>query len=159
MAITETSTKSPKDNKKTYNGQVKWFDFHKGYGFILKNIENNDPVEIFVHFSKIKTSNEFKMLYQGEHVEFEETDCPNKGIQADNVRAPFKAKLMHEFKSEHSQMPQRYNSSYNNYYNSNWSNNTSSSTLKGLFNELDYVINNGKGKGKNKGGKKFGKNK
>ena len=60
-------------------GTVKWFNDSKGYGFI-EQTEGND---LFVHFSAI-LSKGFRMLHEGEKVEFElgESDC---GLQAHNV--------------------------------------------------------------------------
>jgi len=88
----------------TQFGQVKWFDYKKGFGFIQKkvyNVETNkfDSADIFVHFSKISNDNEYKILYPGEHVIFEEIECSDKGMQATNVRAPSNGKLMHDFKN------------------------------------------------------------
>ncbi|MFH1017020.1 MAG: cold shock domain-containing protein [Pseudomonadota bacterium] len=61
-------------------GQVKWFNEKKGYGFITKE----DGTDVFVHYSGI-TSEGFKTLYEGDHVEFDVTTGP-KGPQAANVR-------------------------------------------------------------------------
>ncbi len=60
-------------------GQVKWFNQVKGYGFISQ-AEGND---VFVHFSAIQGDG-FKSLDEGDSVTFEITDGP-KGPQAVNV--------------------------------------------------------------------------
>jgi CspA family cold shock protein len=61
-------------------GQVKWFNDAKGYGFITQ--EGGE--DVFVHFSAIQ-ANGFKSLAEGDKVEFEVTRGP-KGLQAANVR-------------------------------------------------------------------------
>ena len=60
-------------------GHVKWFNEKKGFGFISRD----DGNDVFVHFSAIKKDG-FKVLYEGDEVEFEVTDGP-KGPQASNV--------------------------------------------------------------------------
>lgn len=60
-------------------GSVKWFNEKKGYGFI--SIDDGD--DVFVHYSAIK-GNGFKILYEGDRVEFEITKG-SKGLQASNV--------------------------------------------------------------------------
>ena len=60
-------------------GQVKWFNAQKGYGFITKD----DGQDVFVHYSAI-SGDGFRSLQQGERVEFEITQGP-KGLQAANV--------------------------------------------------------------------------
>ena len=60
-------------------GTVKWFNAKKGYGF-LSDEEGND---VFVHFSAINMDG-FKVLEEGEQVEFEVVDGTN-GPQAANV--------------------------------------------------------------------------
>ena len=62
-------------------GKVKWFDSKKGYGFILSEDGKED---IFVHFSSIKSNEEFKTLKEGMSVEFELAEG-KKGKQAINV--------------------------------------------------------------------------
>ena len=167
MTSIKSSDKCDNDNdndndtkkQKTFKGQVKWFDYKKGYGFIQKHVENGESEEIFVHYTKINTNNEFKMLCPGEHVEFEETECPGKGIQAEHVRAPFNGKLMNEFKSEYNTLPQRPETSQYNNYNSIWSNNI---LMKNLRDELNNCLNTkgkGKGKGRGKGKNDKGKGK
>ena len=60
-------------------GRVKWFNEKKGYGFISRD----DGNDVFVHFSAIKKDG-FKVLYEGDKVEFEVTEGP-KGLQATDV--------------------------------------------------------------------------
>ena len=60
-------------------GTVKWFSQEKGYGFL----EQSDGPDVFVHYSEIEGSG-FKVLYDGEEVEFEISDS-GKGPKAANV--------------------------------------------------------------------------
>jgi cold shock protein len=60
-------------------GSVKWFNEKKGYGFI----SCDDGNDVFVHFSAIQKDG-FKVLYEGDEVEFEVTRGP-KGLTASNV--------------------------------------------------------------------------
>jgi len=61
-------------------GNVKWFNDAKGYGFISQE----DGEDVFVHFSAIQAQG-VKSLAEGDRVEFEVTRGP-KGLQAANVR-------------------------------------------------------------------------
>ena len=61
-------------------GNVKWFNDAKGYGFISQE----DGEDVFVHFSAIQAQG-FKSLAEGDRVEFDITEGP-KGLQAANVR-------------------------------------------------------------------------
>ena len=61
-------------------GQVKWFNDAKGYGFIT----HEGGEDVFVHYSAIQAQG-FKSLAEGDKVEFEVTRGP-KGLQAANVR-------------------------------------------------------------------------
>ncbi len=61
-------------------GQVKWFNDAKGYGFITQ--EGGE--DVFVHYSAIQAQG-FKSLAEGDRVEFEVTRG-RKGLQAANVR-------------------------------------------------------------------------
>jgi CspA family cold shock protein len=47
-------------------GKVKWFNNSKGYGFI----EMDDGIEVFVHYSAIRSSG-YKSLTEGQNVEFQ----------------------------------------------------------------------------------------
>ena len=60
------------------NGKVKWYNFKKGYGFIL----GNDEKEYFVHFSGIENEETIK---ENDNVSFEPTTT-EKGIQAQKVQ-------------------------------------------------------------------------
>lgn len=60
-------------------GQVKWFNEKKGFGFISQ--DGGD--DVFVHFSSIKHDG-FKVLYEGDEVEFEIAQG-QKGLQAVDV--------------------------------------------------------------------------
>lgn len=61
-------------------GTVKWFNRTKGFGFI----EREEGEDVFVHYSAIQGDG-FKVLDQGDDVEFEITEGP-KGFQAANVK-------------------------------------------------------------------------
>jgi len=60
-------------------GHVKWFNDHKGFGFIGQ--ESGD--DVFVHHSAIQGDG-FKTLYEGQEVEFEIIQ-DSKGLKADKV--------------------------------------------------------------------------
>jgi CspA family cold shock protein len=47
-------------------GQIKWFDNSKGYGFIGRD----DGQDVFVHYSAI-VSDGYRTLDEGDRVEFE----------------------------------------------------------------------------------------
>lgn len=63
-------------------GQVKWFDAQKSYGFII----GEDEKDYFVHYSQIQMEG-FKVLSEGDIVSFEvEIDKDNNSrVQAVNV--------------------------------------------------------------------------
>lgn len=61
-------------------GNVKWFNEKKGYGFLSRE----DGDDVFVHYSAIEKKG-FKTLREGQAVEFEIQDGP-KGPQAVNVK-------------------------------------------------------------------------
>ena len=60
-------------------GTVKWFNDHKGYGFITAEGQN----DVYVHFSAIEGSG-FRTLREGEEVEFE-VNASERGHEAANV--------------------------------------------------------------------------
>lgn len=61
-------------------GTVKWFNATKGFGFI--STENGE--DVFVHYSALEETGEFRTLDEGQAVEFEIVDGA-KGPQASNV--------------------------------------------------------------------------
>jgi CspA family cold shock protein len=63
------------------NGIVKWFNAERGYGFILK--DGNEDEEYFVHYSYIDMEG-YKTLKAGQNVTFDLIET-EKGVQAQNV--------------------------------------------------------------------------
>lgn len=61
-------------------GEVKWFDPKKGYGFIL----GPEGQDVFVHFSQIMGDG-FRSLKDGEKVEYDLVEG-DKGLQAREVK-------------------------------------------------------------------------
>jgi CspA family cold shock protein len=61
---------------------VKWFDAKKGYGFINHPTGGDD---VFVHYSQIISTKDFKTLRTGQEVEFDLNDGP-KGLHALDVK-------------------------------------------------------------------------
>ena len=62
------------------NGTVKWFNDHKGYGFI----EQEDGSDVFVHHSGINAVG-FRSLSEGDRVTFD-VEQGQKGLAAVNVK-------------------------------------------------------------------------
>lgn len=60
-------------------GNVKWFNNQKGYGFIT----DDNGQDVFVHYSSIQMDG-FKSIAEGARVEFDVTEG-EKGAQAQNV--------------------------------------------------------------------------
>lgn len=65
--------------KKT--GSVKFFDRKKGFGFITPSDGGKD---VFIHYSDIIGEDDFKSLFDGQQVEYEEVEG-DKGTKAKNV--------------------------------------------------------------------------
>ena len=63
-------------------GEVKWFDARKGFGFII----GPSGQDIFVHFSVIEQESGFRTLKDGERVVYSASQG-NKGWSASHVRA------------------------------------------------------------------------
>ncbi|MEB3025687.1 MULTISPECIES: cold-shock protein [unclassified Parvimonas] len=61
-------------------GTVKWFNAAKGFGFI----STEDGEDVFVHYSALEETGEFRTLDEGQAVEFEIVDGA-KGPQASGV--------------------------------------------------------------------------
>ena len=75
-----TASQHTADMSERVQGQVKWFNETKGFGFITPADGSKD---VFVHFSAIGGSG-FKTLAEGQHVEFE-VENGQKGLTATNV--------------------------------------------------------------------------
>ena len=68
----EMQTDSTENNESNVSadshvGQVQWFDKKKGYGFIKIISEDQNNIQVFFHFSDIKSKN-YKVLFPGEFV-------------------------------------------------------------------------------------------
>jgi CspA family cold shock protein len=61
-------------------GNVKWFNASRGYGFI----EREEGEDVFVHFTPIEEDG-FRTLTEGQLVQFDVEKGP-KGLQATKVR-------------------------------------------------------------------------
>ena len=75
----EKAPAKPSDSANREEGEVKWFNVTKGFGFITR--ENGE--EIFVHFRSIRGENR-RGLRDGQRVTFVVTDS-DKGPQAEDV--------------------------------------------------------------------------
>ena len=67
-------------------GQVKWFDSKKGFGFII----NPEGKDVFVHFTSIEGDG-FRSLKDGEPVDYEQVQG-EKGLLAQHVKRLASAK-------------------------------------------------------------------
>jgi len=65
----------------TLKGQVKWFNFRKGFGFIKREDKEKD---VFVHITAVKAA-EIKTLQENDKLEFSLEDGP-KGPSAVNLK-------------------------------------------------------------------------
>jgi len=65
----------------TLEGQVKWFNFRKGFGFIKREDKEKD---VFVHITAVKAA-EIKTLQENDKLEFSLEDGP-KGPSAVNLK-------------------------------------------------------------------------
>ena len=61
-------------------GTVKWFNAAKGFGFI----STEDGEDVFVHYSALEETGEFRTLDEGQAVDFEIVEGA-KGPQASGV--------------------------------------------------------------------------
>lgn len=93
----ETPNVTSSTDNTVYTGQVKWFNSKSGYGFItIKSDCDKKENDIFVHYTNITTSSQYKYLMQGEYVEFNllKSSNTNHEFQAVNVTGILKGELM-----------------------------------------------------------------
>ena len=93
----ETPNVTSSTDNTVYTGQVKWFNSKSGYGFItIKNDCERKENDIFVHYTNITTSSQYKYLMQGEYVEFNllKSSNTNHEFQAVNVTGILRGELM-----------------------------------------------------------------
>lgn len=62
-------------------GIVKFFDNKKGFGFI----SSDEGIDYFVHYTYIKSDDDYKRLAEGDRVRFEVEDAP-RGPSAIKVK-------------------------------------------------------------------------
>uniref|UniRef100_A0A6C0JKP9 CSD domain-containing protein n=1 Tax=viral metagenome TaxID=1070528 RepID=A0A6C0JKP9_9ZZZZ len=107
MSSSSDVTSSPETNSASrLTGRVKWFNNKAGYGFVTITDGDKSGLDIFVHHSSIKVSNQqYKYLVQGEYIEFHLINVENSTheSQAAEVGGIKGGKLMcetrHEFKA------------------------------------------------------------
>ena len=63
-------------------GEVRWFNYKKGYGFISQEGSEED---IFVHISAVKASGIAK-LQEGQKVEYEIKEQENGKMAAEDIK-------------------------------------------------------------------------
>lgn len=82
MSESENST-----NSQLYRGVCKWFNSHKGYGFITITSIDNKDTDIFVHQKNLNpVKSTYRTLTQGEYIQFNLDDNSEKSKrQAINV--------------------------------------------------------------------------
>ena len=67
-----------------FQGEVKWFNNKRGYGFLKVISENRRGEDVFVHQSNVNpASSQYRALYAGEYVSFSISD--EERAQAMNV--------------------------------------------------------------------------
>jgi CspA family cold shock protein len=64
-----------------HTGEVVWFNDVKGFGLI----QTETGQTVFVHYSSIQSSDNFRSLRQGQKVEFDLYEDEDKGYLARNV--------------------------------------------------------------------------
>jgi len=70
-----------KEEVKSMQGKVKFFDAKKGYGFITRDDNGQD---VFVHYSDIVDTGGYRTLDEAQSVKFE-VETSNRGDKAVNV--------------------------------------------------------------------------
>lgn len=89
------------DRIEKIEGEVKWFDPRKGFGFII----GPQGQDIFVHFTVIEGEG-FRVLKDGATVEYD-AEKSDKGWRATRVARPAEAEVGILPKRNHSRTPRR----------------------------------------------------
>ena len=72
------SETSSTESSQLYRGVCKWFNNHKGYGFITITSECNKGKDIFVHQKNLNPQKStYRTLSQGEYIQFNLDDNEN----------------------------------------------------------------------------------
>lgn len=66
-------------------GVCKWFDDHKGYGYITAITQDEQKVDYFAHWQNIISTHKFKKLKEGWIVSFKPEEA-EKGLIAKDIR-------------------------------------------------------------------------
>jgi len=66
------------------NGKIKWYNYKKGFGFIV----GEDGKEYFIHYSQVPQGTK---LYEEDAITFDAVDT-DKGVQAQNLQVVGSAK-------------------------------------------------------------------
>ncbi|OUX16639.1 MAG: cold-shock protein [Rickettsiales bacterium TMED251] len=64
-------------------GEVRWFNYKKGYGFISQ--DGKEENDVFVHISAVKASGITK-LQEGQTVEYDIKEQQNGKMAAENLK-------------------------------------------------------------------------
>ena len=64
-------------------GEVRWFNYKKGYGFVSQ--EGAEDQDIFIHISAVKASGIDK-LQEGQKVEYEIKEKENEKMAAEDIK-------------------------------------------------------------------------
>jgi len=64
-------------------GEVRWFNYKKGYGFVSQ--EGAEDQDIFIHISAVKASGIDK-LQEGQKVEYEIKEQENGKMAAEDIK-------------------------------------------------------------------------
>ena len=79
-------------------GCVKWFDSRLGYGFVtcLDSGHELHNTDIFLHFSSISVSDEYKKVFPGEYISFDIDTNKNGKVITKDVRGVLGGPLLIE---------------------------------------------------------------
>ena len=86
-------------------GQVQWFDKKKGYGFIKIISEDQNNIQVFFHFSDIKSKN-YKVLFPGEFVSMDLGEKDGKQV-CKNITGVYGSLLLTDNEEYHYRVMQK----------------------------------------------------